>query len=282
MDNKPDTNFTNLHRLITAVILVLFVSISNVYSFTNRPSKPPVGARIDPLHPMSRDLAAWWLFNDGSGSSLTDITGKYHGTLTNMDANDWVGSPRGGALAFDKVNDYVGTGTGIDLVTSFTITAWFLRDATGGYYIIAGKSGAGSQQFYIRGTGDNKLSYYDPTNGEKISPYVVPISVWTFGAMVVNGTSLKIYANSDEVLDVTIVTPPNYSSIFSIGAAGTSANDLFQGLIDDVRVYNRALSADEVAELYRNPYVGLIKSNPVKWYGVDDPAASFTPTVTWW
>ena len=102
-------------------------------------TKPKPGAMINPLHPLARGLVGCWLLNDGSGSSIRDISSKNnHGTLIN--GPTWTGSKFGGGLDFDGTDNYVNInpGTDYDNMTAMTVSAWFKSDVyTGNRNIIS-------------------------------------------------------------------------------------------------------------------------------------------------
>jgi hypothetical protein len=78
----------------------------------------------------------------------------------------------------------------------------------------------------------------------------LPLNTWTYICGTINGTTGKIYINGKLKISGTVATPKTSSYPLNIGAY----SDLqypFNGLIDDVRLYNRVLSNDEVLQLYK-------------------------------
>ena len=94
---------------------------------------------------------------------------------------------------------------------------------------------------------------------------VVTTSIWYFVAGVydANARTMVTYTNGVADTDTSSAVPNGTSSIPSsllntsahanLGGAGTSSNDSFTGMLDDVRVYDRALSGSEIGNLYANP-----------------------------
>lgn len=80
---------------------------------------------------------------------------------------------------------------------------------------------------------------------------VVPLNTWTHIAAVWSSTNVKLFING--VLDKTIATTGAASGAFhvnkDIGAENGNTSRIFQGLIDDVRVYGTALSDEDIKEL---------------------------------
>jgi arabinan endo-1,5-alpha-L-arabinosidase len=98
-----------------------------------------------------------------------------------------------------------------------------------------------------------RLSFGVPnpgSEGESNSSKKVPQEEWTFVAGVCDGETLKVYLNG--VLDHTglkMKTPLSSVSPLHIGLAGGGGAHCFLGSLDDVRLYNRALSPEEIAAL---------------------------------
>src|SRR5438128_263904 len=87
-------------------------------------TKPVPGAQIDWTHPLSRNLAACWLFNDGNGARVTDLCGRYHGTIPNStNKYGWIGSRSGIGLNIPNVSARLTIPT-LTTTTTFSIELW--------------------------------------------------------------------------------------------------------------------------------------------------------------
>jgi len=189
----------------------------------------------------SSGLVASYDFNEGTGSSLTDRSGNSHaGTVIGA---TWTTGKFGGALSFDGVNDYVNIpdDTQLDITGDITLMAW-VNTPGGGFDNIIVKGVLGSAYaLFLNSLGlEYNLGTYSGSTGESI-----PADTWTHVALTYDGSNIRIYRNSAEV-----VTVPSFGSLgtnagdLQIGAAqGTSP---FIGKIDDVRIYNQALSQAEI------------------------------------
>ena len=249
-------------------------------------TKPKPGVRIDPLHPLSRGLVACWLFNEGAGSVLHDISGnKNDGTLTSMDPpTDWVGSPHGGALAFDGNNDYivVGDPPSLDMGTDdITIAIWLNRlGSTGQQRLYIKRGGVTWYDLYFNANDEVVGSLavsWPPLGGFNSAPTTITDSSWHHIAVVFDrdgkghiyidglarGTPADISAQGGSL--------DNAGYVF-VGAWGMDAgppnSQWFNGLIDDVRIYKRALSAQEVKQLYTDPYANLLRVPIRRYWGI--------------
>lgn len=257
------------------------------------PQKPKPGVRIDPLHPLSRGLVGCWLFNEGAGSRLRDISGySNHGVLTNMDpAADWVGSPRGGALDFDTDDQIDITKTpATDVGNTFTVMAWIntrramntgttdrqgiystRRTNDGGAWLLEIgdlNDGAANASFGISGV----ATWVAVASANSISPnrwhHIVAVKKG------INATDTTLYANGVETgYDVRTA----YTAIDSIDdpllGGGTSGTQPLDGLLNDVRLYNRALSAFEIKQLYQDSYANILRAPIRRWANI----IGFTP-----
>ncbi|MEX1382901.1 choice-of-anchor D domain-containing protein, partial [Lutibacter sp.] len=161
------------------------------------------------------------------------------------------------SIYFDGVVDYLDAGNVLDLNPSeFTISAWIKRGSASANKSIVSKRdfgySNGGYDFKITSTGKVELSWKNGTIRTIFSNTTIPINVWHQVAVIYNGTEAKLYI--DGVLDKTTplgppINPTSNSESFIIAAAdGEEANTsaFFEGNIDEVRVWNKALSEDEL------------------------------------
>ena len=217
--------------------------------------------------PSNLGLVGYWSFDDGTTTVANDSSGnRNHGRLTNMDsATDWVPGKRGKALDFDGSNDYVTMGniTADDFGTGpMSVSVWFKTSSVGYQEPVDNKT-AGTNlagfNLYMN-TGSNKMTFRiaDGTNQRSISGITaVDNNQWHHAVGVRNGDTITIYIDGVQEGTATGVSAYNISNAttFFVGAYGTGAGQAnWNGLIDDVRVYNRALSATEIQALYESTY----------------------------
>ena len=244
--------------------------------------------------PSNTGLVGYWSFEDGRGSKATDFSGSGNaGTLTNFalstSTSNWnTGNAckRGTCLNFDGTNDYVGTGDVLDGVfvganKKFSISAWVKQDASTTTKVIVSKlgdgaSGGNERQFYF-GPSNSKVLfiYYGDLNGNSYRGFqadTTPITPgnWYHAVATYDGT---LAYNSRVTITINGIAQSlsipysegspdaiqNGAAQLAIGAA-VNLQTAYQwnGSLDDVRIYNRALSATEVASLYQS---GLTKIN---------------------
>jgi len=211
---------------------------------------------------LQKGLVGYWSFDgqDMTATHAMDISGQgNNGTLTNGPVK--VKGKLGQGLSFDGSDDYVGI-TGkilIDLISGSTgsITAWIkptgvaptVTTADTGDAIFA-DAAAGMGLFRaIIGGNDRIWAYNWDGNEDRVGGTYVN-DAWNFvGWTHANGT-LYITINGVIVSSIPSGNTTDLSTQPRIGLGYAGFNGYFTGLIDDVRVYNRALSAAEIQRLY--------------------------------
>jgi len=232
--------------------------------------KPPLGSMIDFSHPLSRGLVGCWLMNEGSGNRIHDISGNNnHGVLTN--GPTWKPGRDGGALAFDGSNDYVESPDS-DLLepTDATFVLWIYPILWAGSIrvLIAKRVTNGYMIFFHTAT--NKL-YWDwgpaaEGTNRWATTYLPPLNIWTMLGFTRTASARGLYVNgaihsSSSAGDSTKIAT---ASVLRIGHDSSAVQYPFNGSISSVSIYNRALSAEEIAKLYVNPYCFIW--NPRKYW----------------
>ncbi|MDD4062228.1 MAG: LamG domain-containing protein [Candidatus Pacebacteria bacterium] len=190
-----------------------------------------------------------------------------HGTLVGgvTWAEDRMGQARGSA-EFDGVDGYVAVDDQILLTSSYvTVSAWIktLGKLDSSQIIIAKRTSLDNDQFEFRINPSYNLNFdrYLPNSGSVSSINTVPLNEWVFVSMTFDDVEneVEFYINGvlDSVNFYTEAYEGDSSSIITIGRSGVSSQDgtsdpwrSFNGQIDDVRIYNRALSEDEIKALY--------------------------------
>ena len=193
-------------------------------------------------------LVGWWKFDETNGTIAYDSSGNGNdGNLTN--GPTWTTGKIGGALSFDGVNDYVITDVTTGL--NFSVSTWVKTSDNDAH--IMGSNGGDSWLFWI----DYGELRFELQNGSWNEP--TPFSVssdWTYltGVFESLDSSAKVYKNGSFQSTKVVLNRVVNDSIISIGKWLTSSSNAvprhFNGLIDDVRIYDRALSAAEVQALY--------------------------------
>ena len=210
-------------------------------------------------------LVAWWRFEEGSGDIASDSSGKGHdGTL--LGTPEWVPGPEGfgGALAFNP-DRCTGVDCGIFDPTNgtgqFTIALWAFWDGTGTFQHFFSKSnGWGPDtmmfQFELWGAHPNLDSTdrvgvsYEGSPDSSVPFFIMPKNEWVHLAVTFDGINAIIYLNGiDEEGPKPFSIGPNVDAMVELGYTSTrsgTANRIFHGTLDEVCIYDRPLSEQEI------------------------------------
>jgi len=215
---------------------------------------------------------SWTLLNmpfEEINGTTTDNAWDYSGygnnaTVVNALWGSTVGYDGKGGYSFDGNEDYLNFNT-VDFGNQFTIELWTKpNDLPDQIITLMANSGSGGStdgfRFVINtwNTGDGKI-IFETGNGAATAAAETNIGAITFGqwnhiVVVVNKSlgSAAIYLDGGDITSVsTIRTDFSTSSDFEIGRMENGLYD-FSGIIDEVRVFNRSLSAEQILALYQN------------------------------
>jgi glucose/arabinose dehydrogenase len=203
--------------------------------------------------PAPPGLVAAYNFNEGSGTVATDASGNgNNGTITGAAWN--TGGKYGQALSFDGVNDWVtiNDSAGLDLTSGMTLEAWVWPTSQSGWETVIFKEMAGDHAYVLYSYTDNATGRPTATirraagSSTASGSAVIPVNAWTHLAATYDGAMLRFYVNGA----LTGSTAATGAIVTTTGALRIGGNNIwaewFNGLIDDVRVYNRALSLAEI------------------------------------
>jgi hypothetical protein len=211
-----------------------------------------------PLHATEPGLVAHWNFDEGRGDIAKDVSGHGHdATLKNV---EWVASPRGYALRFDSKADLARYG-GLDsmnLSGDVTLAVWVKTDSAAApntHRLIFGDSGAGVQRnLHLSLDSYNRLSFEwadGRSNDSLLAPASLLNGLWKHVAVVADSRAMQVmmYVDGVEVarkpMSLPISKAPTKERL-----TGWFYNGFFQGELDDIRLYNRALTAKEIRWLF--------------------------------
>ena len=204
------------------------------------------------------------MFNEGSGDKVFDLRrNRNHGTL--MNGILWIPGETGQTLQFDGSDDHIDLGER-DFTNYFTLSAWIKPNDVSQIEAVISitTSGGTSDGFNLFintfNTNDRKVAF-ETGNGVSGNTAWTGINAITFGVwnhvIIVVERPLGIATIYVDAIDVTvdssIRTDFKTSNEWRIGTLNSS-DFPFSGSIDGIRVYNRILSANEIAWLYREPY----------------------------
>ncbi len=220
-----------------------------------------LGAATSPAEP-----AAWWNFDEQEGHIVRDVTGNGHDGVIHGDVVRAAGVS-GGALQFPgDTSAYVSVENkeGLDFTTAMTIEAWVKRTDTGSRWdgILSNAWGSSGYQIFY-GANTQAFTLYLHTDERSYAPVTgvhIPISEWMHLAVVYDAGEgfVRLYQNGRQTAQSAWTgTITNYPEEFYIGRAIGRHFDGFRGLLDEVKLYGRALSPEEIAAGYEVVAAGL-------------------------
>ncbi len=209
------------------------------------------------LAPVAGGLVGYWNFDEGTGSTANDLSG-----LANN--GSWSGTQAGssGYYSAGKIGSYAGFFNGTnDLVTApasnlgisdITMMAWVKPTSLSGFQRVISSTSTVTNPYSMLFNGTNLTYQINNSGHTNLSSATISNGVWThiavtfssstrIASLYVNGAFDKSYGGNG--------VPANATETTFIGG-GTGAIQLFKGLIDDVRIYNRVLSSAEIQAIY--------------------------------
>ena len=205
----------------------------------------------------------WWKFDEGSGDVAIDTSG--YGNAGDISGTTWLAEENcksGACLSFDgATDDYVISEEALNLDASQTFSAWVNPNSISGLRGVITLHNHGTTANLGINTYSNKFSvsigYTDSSReyNEKLSNFSLTVGEWTHIVLIFDSynNSVSFYVNGDFDkswnLSKTVDLRPD-KILVGQWASSYLEHYIFDGIIDDVRLYDRALSEDEVEELY--------------------------------
>lgn len=212
---------------------------------------------------LNNGLILNYTFDEGSGTTVTDVISSVAGTL--VGGPTWTqGKVGSGALQFDGVDDYVDTSniTSLNSLTAQTVCAWVkLDNAALTNQSVMSKISGSTGLFFQTWTNSSFAFGHNGSNFVKSPTGVLQSNVWqhlcgTYDNSL--GTNkYKLYLDASPLTIVNAGTPDIVKSTgsntenFQVNKLN-SYNRWLKGSIDDVRIYNRELSQQEITDLFNN------------------------------
>lgn len=214
--------------------------------------------------PMSGPVAAYG-FEDG-GSDADDDSGNGHDG--DIEGADWTSQGKyGDALSFNGTSDWVTIDSSplLNLITGMTLEAWVYPTTTTGVRDILIKEGASSEIYNLYARNWQGLPEVNAAIGganQTANGSALPANTWTHVAGTYDGSVLRLFINGAQV-DTTPIAGTIATSGGPLRIGGNSLwGEFFQGRIDEVRIYNRALSPAEIQADMNTPVSGFVPNTP--------------------
>ena len=204
-----------------------------------------------------RPPVAEWLFEENTGDTAYDTSGNGNdGTLQSMDNSNWVvgANSSGAGLSFDGEEEYISVAHSSLLEpSSITISAWIKipseYNPTNGGNIVDKGANSGYRLRIKNNENNREIDFLDrgATNW-LLSDFSVPADQWTHIVATGDSSGLKIYANGElKKSNSTAYGGPTPGGILKIGDDNGVSDTPFDGLIDNVRIYDYARTPAQIA-----------------------------------
>jgi hypothetical protein len=233
-------------------------------------TKPPLGAKINWSHPLSKGIVGCWLFNEGMGDKVYDSSGNGNtGTLSGFShpstpTSGWNPGKFGKAIAFDGSNDYIictANSSAIKLsdTSSFSLISWVNPSVINNNMLYVGEYPTSPQGvfLYVLGHNNNKAFFYIEKKNilgtAIISTNDIEIGKNICVCGTYNGNILNLYVNgivASSPVTKTFTGSTTNSGIIQMGKYVLN----YTGKISHNIIYNKCLSPSEVLQLYQEPF----------------------------
>jgi Concanavalin A-like lectin/glucanases superfamily len=239
-------------------------------------TKPMLGSSINWAHPLAKGIVGCWLFNEGQGDLVNDISGnKNNGKLTNMSfpattTSGWNPGKFGKEIRLDANNDYIIYPSNFSKALTFE-SHFILRSLGSGYYAIFDTGGASSSQsgYFIAISSTGKVSFWFiqqatgaywsfQVNSNKtlsIGIYYHVLCCWN-GLAGTNNVKIYINGNLDFIGNAGYKIAYQATNNLSNGiytVSGTKYNYAPYNISFN-RIWNREITPSEVQQLYISPF----------------------------
>lgn len=249
---------------LLSIILALLVFLSRPVLAQQACAAPPSG------------VIAWWPFDETTGMTAKDIVGEHDGILVNNPVRTT--GRVGNSLQFDGSSQYVGAADSDDWAfgtNDFTIEFWANWSAPGGGDIfhagdvfIGNNDGPGQQNkwFFALGAGLLHFTVYNTANAPPNfflvrAPFSPVVGQWYHLAVTKRGTLFTIYLNgAPQGAEVSEPPIANANAPLTIGQANEPFGGFMNGSLDEITVYNRALSEEELRSIANAGSAGKCRS----------------------
>jgi len=214
------------------------------------------------------DPIAHWKLDECQGTTLNNSTGNSHsglwsgtgggtqtlaGTCTTADTA-WGNGSTGkfnASLNFDGTDDKftVATGNTITMGNDLTISTWVKTTAYSQEPILSTRSGGGGQMYLGLGLGKVFLYYNSASPASLSGTTRMDDGEWHHYVYVRSGSTTTLYLDGKQEATATQTSVSAFADVINVGH-DVANNEYFPGQLDDIQIFNYALSVDQIAKLY--------------------------------
>lgn len=200
---------------------------------------------------VEKGLVSYWSFNNIEDETVKDEWGNNDGTF---EGPEKVEGKYGNALTFDGQDDYVNCGNdeSLNITDEISIMAWVYMESEGSYPTVVAKSGANWGYIFEFLTTTRRINLYlDQANPswDNVAETAAELKEWTHLAATFDGEAIQYYFNGNP--DGIYSNIPGGSIASNqdnvhIGGRKVGEPHNFEGIIDEVCIYNRTLDESEI------------------------------------
>ncbi len=217
-------------------------------------AKAGAAGKCRPCAPPPPDMTAWWPLN----GDLTDIQGGFNASSSGG-ANFGVGEVAQG-IDLDGTSGTV-TATGVpDPVSSFSFDSWVFWRGGAGTIV----SRTGSYLLTTDASGALSLSLNGGTTTASSSSGALPSNEWAHVAVTYNGSQALVWVNGSFVF---VANGSRVASATPLSFGSKQGTGFFNGLLDEIELFSRALTSNEVVYIYGAADAGKCRPSPVCYNG---------------
>lgn len=194
-----------------------------------------------------------WSLDENKGTTAAD-SGPNHKDLTLSEGTSWAPGVQGSALKFDGEGQYAQTeGPVVDTTGDYTISAWASLDALpGNYATVVSQDGRRQENPFYLQYGQGAFAFSTPGAHRARLEIKPELGQWYHLVGVRSGDEIKLYVDGELAATAAAGTADVSTGALSVGRAkwGGANTDFWNGSVDQVKVYDKALTDQEVTALH--------------------------------
>jgi len=239
----------------------------------------------DPLR-IDKPLIAHWDFDESFGATCADVSGnEYHASPARAGGTERIEGVLGNALSLSG-SHLLQSASGPEFgeLPALSLSAWVLPTELGEYREIFRKDD-GDQRVLFSFQGDGTILSLGLNVGgyvecdATISPEQVLDGAWHHCAATFDGEHMRVYLDGAEIGSLRRPGTIMAGGVAPACIGSSNGGELFQGLMDDLRIYGAGLTADEVRALHANGQEALKRRTDIAATG--EPLTDPPPLVHW-
>jgi hypothetical protein len=214
-------------------------------------------------------LVGWWPFNgNANDESINGNNGILNGaSLT----NDRFGIANK-AYSFDGIDDYISVTRNYQ--SAFSLSIWFNPSTSPQYNPLVDAFDA-NWEVQLKNTSPDYVSFITSNNYQEfISTQTTTTNNWYHLVCTYSSNTITFYLNGNQTDQFTVNPLPNNNGSYNFGASLSGSDQFYNGKLDDIGIWDRALTTCEIKNLY-NSYVG-----PINLSGGSDITACQGDSIT--